>query len=111
MAYSVYNQYNQKRRSQTNQTNQTNHNLTTATTQILPLQVKKMRHEGLLTSENAEEFLEKISNDAARIERERNKLYTTMEKSHSERRSELKRQERKSEQVGCWVQSLLIRLL
>jgi polyhydroxyalkanoate synthesis regulator phasin len=37
--------------------------------------VKNMVQEGLLTSQHAEEFLEEISHDTERIEKERNRLY------------------------------------
>jgi polyhydroxyalkanoate synthesis regulator phasin len=37
--------------------------------------VKNLVAEGLLTSKNAEEFIEEISEDTHRIEKERNRLY------------------------------------
>ena len=37
--------------------------------------VKHMVHEGLLTSKHAEEFLEIITQDATKIENQRNKMY------------------------------------
>lgn len=37
--------------------------------------VKNMVHEGLLTPQHAEEFLEEISKDTERIEKERNRMY------------------------------------
>jgi polyhydroxyalkanoate synthesis regulator phasin len=37
--------------------------------------VKSLVDEGLLTPKNAEEFLEEISEDTHRIEKERNRLY------------------------------------
>lgn len=37
--------------------------------------VKNMVHEGLLTPQHAEEFLEEIGKDTERIEKERNRMY------------------------------------
>jgi polyhydroxyalkanoate synthesis regulator phasin len=37
--------------------------------------VKNMVNEGLLTPQHAEEFLEEISKDTERIEKERNRMY------------------------------------
>jgi polyhydroxyalkanoate synthesis regulator phasin len=37
--------------------------------------VKSMVQEGLITSNHAEEFLEEIGSDTARIEKERNRMY------------------------------------
>ena len=37
--------------------------------------VKSMMQEGLITNNHAEEFLEEIGEDTARIEKERNRMY------------------------------------
>jgi polyhydroxyalkanoate synthesis regulator phasin len=37
--------------------------------------IKNLVNEGLLTTRHAEQFLEEISNDTHRIEKNRNKLY------------------------------------
>lgn len=55
--------------------------------------VKAMVQEGLLTSHHAEEFLEEISHDTQRIEKERNLMY----KEHAKQKGKLRFQEKKEE--------------
>lgn len=65
--------------------------------------VKTMVGEGLLTANHAEEFLEEIGRDTAKIEKERNKMYRQHADTHAWRRSELKKQERESMRNSEWT--------
>lgn len=55
--------------------------------------VKAMVQEGLLTSHHAEEFLEEISHDTQRIEKERNRMYQEHAKKKGKLRTQVKQEE------------------
>eukprot|EP01033_Poteriospumella_lacustris_P004262 gene4262-3041_t len=55
--------------------------------------VKAMVQEGLLTSHHAEEFLEEISHDTQRIEKERNRMYQEHAKKKGKIRTQRKQEE------------------
>jgi hypothetical protein len=53
--------------------------------------VKDMVHEGLLTTQDAEEIIEVINKDMAGIDRKRNKMYQEHGDSSSRRRKALRK--------------------